>query len=73
MRFISHHEIEWRLIHDGVRAVVVGELHMGDLISPGTGVGPAKDPKVHFNLLIDTFCFTVGLRVVGCGKGEVIV
>ena len=73
MRFISHHEIERRLVHDGVRAVVVGKLCMGDLINPGTRVGPAEDPKVRFDLLVDTFCFTVGLGVIGGGEGEVIV
>ena len=28
--FISHHEIERRLIGDGVRAVIVGEFSVGD-------------------------------------------
>ena len=28
--FISHHEIEWRLISDRVRVMVVGEFCMGD-------------------------------------------
>ena len=73
MRFISHHEIEQRLVCDGARVVVVGKLCMGDLISPGTRVRPAEDPKVCFNLLVDIFCFTIRLRVVGSGKGEVIV
>ena len=53
--------------------MVVGELCMGDLISPGTGVGPAEDPKVCFNLLVDTFCFAIRLWMVDSGEGEVIV
>ena len=53
--------------------MVVGKLCMGDFISLGTWVGPAEDPKVCFNLLVDVFCLTVGLRVVGGGKGEVVV
>ena len=73
MRFISHHEIEQRLVRDGVRVVVVGELHMGDLISPGTRVGPVEDPKVRFNFLVDTFCFAIRLWVVGGGEREVVV
>ena len=73
MRFISHHEIEWGLIYDGVRVVIVGELNVRDFVSPGTWVGSAEDLKVCFNLLVDTFCFTVRLRMVGGGKGEVIV
>ena len=49
------------------------ELHMGDLVSPGTRVGPAEDPKIRFNLLVDTFYFTVRLGVIGGGEGEVII
>ena len=73
MRFVSHHEIEQRLTCDRMRVVVVGKFHIGDLISPGTRVGPAEDPKIHFNLLVNVFHFTVGLWIVGSGKGEVIV
>ena len=69
MRFISHHEIERRLVHDGVGAVIVGEFCMGDLIGPGTGVGHTEDPKICFNLLVDTLGFAIGLRVIGCGEG----
>ena len=53
--------------------MVVGELCMGDVVSPGTRVKPAEDPKVHFNLLVDTFCLAVRLGVIGGGEGEVIV
>ena len=49
------------------------EFCMGDFVTPGTRVGPAEDLKVHFNLLVDTFCFAVRLGVVGSGKREVIV
>ena len=38
MRFISHHEIEWGLVCDRVRVVVVGKFCIGDLIGPGTRV-----------------------------------
>ena len=72
MRFISHHEVEWRLICDRMKVVVVGKFCVGDFVSPGTWVGPAEDLKVSFNLLVDMFCFTVGLGVIGCGQGEVI-
>ena len=61
------------MVHDGVRAVVVGELRMRDLISPGTRVRSVENPKICFNLLVDTFCFAVGLKVVGSGKREVVV
>ena len=69
MGFISHHEIEWRLIRDGVRVVVMGEFGMRDFVCPGTRVGSAEDPKVHFNLLVDTFSFSIRLRVIGGGEG----
>ena len=32
--FVSHHEIEWRLTSDGMRAVVVGEFCMGNRFGP---------------------------------------
>ena len=32
--FVSHHEIEWGLIGDGVRAVIVGEFCVGDQFGP---------------------------------------
>ena len=73
MRFISHHEIEQRLTSDGVGAVVVCKFGMGDLICPGTRVGSTEDPKVHFNFLVDMFCFAIRLGVIGGGEGEIIV
>ena len=73
MRFISHHEIEQGLVHDRVRAVIVGEFCVGDLVGSGSWVRSAEDPQVSFNLLIDTFSFTIKLWVVDGGKGEVIV
>ena len=53
--------------------MVVGKFCMGDLIGPGTQVRSAEDSEVHFNLLVDLFHFAVRLRVVCCGKGEVVV
>ena len=73
MRFISHHEIERRLTGDGVRPVIVGEFGVGDRLRPGCGVVAAKDAKVGFNFLIDSFGFAVGLRMISGGKGEVVV
>ena len=73
MRFVSHHEVERRLTGDRMGAVIVGKFSMRDFIGLGTRVGPTEDPKVCFNLLVDTFCFAIRLRVVGCGEGEVIV
>ena len=53
--------------------MVVGELCMGDLISPGTWVRSVEDPKVHFNFLVDMFCFAVGLGVISSEEGEVVI
>ena len=53
--------------------MIVGKFCMGDFVSPGTGVGPTEDPKVHFDLLVDTLCFAIRLRVVGSGEGEVVI
>ena len=53
--------------------MVVGELCMGDLISPRTGVGPTENSKVCVNLLVDMFSFSIGLRVISSGEGEVVV
>ena len=44
MGFISHHEIEWQLVGNRVRAVVVHEFCMGNFVSPGSGVRSTKDP-----------------------------
>ena len=73
MGFISHHEIERRLIGDGVRAVVVGEFCVGDRFGPRCGIIAAKDTEVGFDFLINSFSFAIGLRVIGGGEGEVIV
>ena len=58
---------------DRVRAVIVSEFSVQDFVCPGTRVGPVEDPKVCFNLLVDTFRFAVGLWVVGSGEREVII
>ena len=73
MGFISHHEIEWQLVGNGVRVVVVHEFCMGDFVSPGGRVRSTKDPQIGFDFLVDLFCFSIRLRVVGSGEGKVIV
>ena len=71
--FISHHEIEQRLVSDGVRAVIVSKFSVGDRFGPRCGVIAAEDAKVGLDFLIDPFCFSVGLWVIGSGEREVIV
>ena len=46
MRFISHHEIEWRLICDGEGAVIVDKFSMGDFIGPEARVASTEYPKI---------------------------
>ena len=57
------------MIGDGVRAVIVGEFGMGDVIGPRSRVIPTEDPEVSFNFLVYPFGFTIGLGVVGGGEG----
>ena len=57
------------MIGDRVRVVIVSEFGMGDVIGPRSGVIPTEDPKVSFDLLVYPFGFSIGLGVVGGGKG----
>ena len=65
--FISEHEVEWRFASGGVRAVVVDKLGHGNMVGPGFRVRPTEDVEVGLNFLIESFRFSVGLRVVCCG------
>ena len=71
-RFISHHEIEQRLVGDRMRVVIVSEFCMGDQFGPRCGIIATEDTKVGLDFLVDLFRFAVGLRVIGGGEGEVI-
>ena len=46
----------------------MGKFCMGDFIGPGTWVASIEDLKVRFYLLVNTFHFVIGLRVVGVGE-----
>jgi len=72
-RFISHHEVEGGLAGDRMRVVIMDEFSMGDLFGPWRRVGTTEDAEISFHFLVDTFNFSVGLRMVGSGKGEIIV
>ena len=67
MGFISHHEIEWQLAGDRMRAVIVCKFHIGNFVSPGSGVRSTKDSQVGLNFLIDLFSFSIRLRMIGTG------
>ena len=72
MGFISHHEIEWGLVSDRVRVVIVSKFGMGDVISPGSRVVSTEDLKVCFNFLVYPFSSSVRLGMIGCGEGKVV-
>ena len=65
--------IERGLIGDRMRAVIVSEFCVGDQFGPRCGIIAAKDTKVGFDFLVDSFCFTVGLWMIGSGEGKVVV
>ena len=54
-------------------AVVMSKFGKSYRVSPRGGVISAEDSKVSFNLLIDSFGFSVGLGMVRGGQGEVVV
>ena len=53
--------------------VIVGKFSVRDFVCPGTRVGSTEDSKICFNLLVDMFCFTIRLGVIGGGEGEIVV
>ena len=57
------------MIGDGVRAVIVSELSVGDVISPRSRVVPTEDPEVGFDFLVYPFGFSIGLGMIGSGEG----
>ena len=69
MGFISHHEVKWGLVGDGMRAVIMSEFGMGDVVCPRSGIVPTEDPKVHFDFLVYPFSFSIQLGMVGGGEG----
>ena len=54
---------------NGVRAVIVGKLSVGDVIGPRSRVVSTEDPKVCFDFLVYSFSFSVRLGMVGGRKG----
>ena len=67
LRFIAKHEVKWGFAGSGVRAVVMDELSHGDMVSPCFRVRTAEDAKVGFDFLVESFHFSISLRVVCSG------
>ena len=56
-----------------MRVVVVSEFSVSYQICPQGGVISTEDLKVCCNFLVDLFCFSVGLGVIGSREGEIVV
>ena len=67
--FISHYEVERRLVGDRMGVVIVGKFSVRDVIGPGSGVVSTEDLKVHFDFLVYPFGFSVRLGMIGSGEG----
>ena len=50
----------------------MGEFCEGNVLCPGSRVGAAEDLQVGFYFLVNSFSFSVSLRVIGGGEGELI-
>ena len=61
------------MVRDGMRAVIMSKFCVGDRFRSRCGIIAAEDMEVGFNFLVDSFCFAIGLRVIGGGEREVIV
>ena len=56
-----------------MRAVVVNKFGMSYQICPQGGVISIEDSKVCFNFLIDPFCFSLRLGMIGGRQGDIVV
>jgi len=67
-QFIPHHEVEQGLFHGGVDLLIVTKLHEGVEQFPHSGVVGAEDSKIDFEFLVDSFCFSIGFKVIHCAS-----
>ena len=70
--FIPQHEVEWRFASGGVMAVIVDKCGHGDMFNPSFRVRTTENAEIVLNLLIESFCFSICLRVVCCGQRDFI-
>ena len=49
----------------GVDLLIVAELHEGVHLAPRFGVVCAEYSEINLQFLVDVFCFSIGLRVIG--------
>ena len=50
----------------------MGEFSKGNMLCPGSRIGATEDPKIGFYFLVNSFSFSVSLRVVGSGEGKLV-
>ena len=62
-------DFERRLVGGRVGVDIVGKFHKREELRPIVLLVVAKDPEELFNLLVDSFHFSIRLRVKGCGEG----
>ena len=60
------------MVGDRVGVVIVGEFSKGNMLCPGSRIGATEDPKIGFYFLVNSFSFSVSLRVVGSGEGKLV-
>jgi len=71
MWFKAHPRVSASIKEEGcllcgqVDVVIVGELHHGEECVPVILSFSNKDPLVLFQFLVDSFCLTIGLQVIG--------
>ena len=68
--FVPHHEVEWRVLLDGVGSLVVGKFCGREKVFPVFGVVGAEDVEVNLYFLVYPFCFSIGLRVISGAHGQ---
>ena len=71
--FVAHYEGKGGGVGNGMGGGVVCEFRHGKEFGPFRRLISGEDPKISFQFLVDPFGFAVGLRVIGGGKGDIIV
>ncbi len=62
-------DFEWGLVGGRVGVDIVGKFHKREELRPIVLLVVAKASEELFDLLVDLFCFSICLRVKGCGEG----
>ena len=49
-----------------------GKWNRGSFYCNRSGIGATEDPKIGFYFLVNSFSFSISLRVVGGGEGKLV-